>query len=104
MGWWNLTTRAARPNLQGTFNVSNVTLSQNFVHQSSEAEITDAPRYAVNNVSYFTVDTPLKLADHFLNGSGVYPLDQFPVRSVNANAAYGISVNANAAYGFTRAR
>ncbi|XP_035548513.1 monocopper oxidase-like protein SKU5 [Juglans regia] len=89
---WNLTTGAARPNPQGTFNVSNVTLSQNFVLQSSEAEISGAPRYVVNNVSYYTVETPLKLADHFLNGSNVYTLDQFPVRSVNANAAYGISV------------
>ncbi|KAG7998429.1 hypothetical protein I3843_01G258700 [Carya illinoinensis] len=89
---WNLTTGAARPNPQGTFNISNVTLSQNFVLQSSEAEISGAPRCVINNVSYYTVETPLKLADHFLNGSTVYRLDKFPVRSVNANAAYGISV------------
>lgn len=89
---WNMTTGAARPNPQGTFNVKNVTLSQNFILQSSEAEIMGVPRYVVNNVSCYTVDPPLKLADHFLNGSGVYQLDQFPVKSVNAEAAYGVSV------------
>ena len=49
-------------------------------------------RYVVNNVSYYTVNTPLKLADYFINGSNVYELDWFPVQSVNAEAAYGISV------------
>ncbi|PON98612.1 Copper-resistance protein [Trema orientale] len=89
---WNLTTGAARPNPQGTFNVSNITLSQTFILQGSKAAIAGLPRYAVNNVSYYTLNTPLKLADHFLNGSGVYQLDAFPIQSVNDNAAYGISV------------
>ncbi|PON35655.1 Copper-resistance protein [Parasponia andersonii] len=89
---WNLTTGAARPNPQGTFNVSNITLSQTFILQGLKAEIAGLPRYAVNNVSYYTLNTPLKLADHFLNGSGVYQLDAFPIQSVNDNAAYGISV------------
>lgn len=87
-----MTTGAARPNPQGTFNVTNVTLSQTFILGGSLAEIDGKPRYAVNNVSYSNPDTPLKLADHFLNGTGVYTLDSFPVQSVNADAAFGVSV------------
>lgn len=78
-----MTTGAARPNPQGTFNVTNVTLSQTFVLRASTAEIDGAPRYTVNNISYLTPDTPLKLADHFLNGSGVYVLDEFSTNSTN---------------------
>ncbi|KAL9365604.1 hypothetical protein Peur_043477 [Populus x canadensis] len=89
---WNLTAGAARPNRQGAFNVTNVTLSQTFILDGSTAEIEGAQRYAVNNVSYYTLNTPLKLADHFVNGSGVYQLDRFPVNFVNAKAAYGVSV------------
>ncbi|CAI0410874.1 unnamed protein product [Linum tenue] len=47
---------------------------------------------AINNVSYRVPDTPLKLADHFDNGSGVYQLDWFPTNSANDEAAYGVSV------------
>lgn len=90
---WNLTAGAARPNPQGTFNVTNVTLSQTFLLQGSKGEINSQPRYVVNNVSYLTVDTPLKLADQFVNGSGVYQLDWFPTNSVNTEAAYGVSVS-----------
>ncbi|KAJ0102170.1 hypothetical protein Patl1_06006 [Pistacia atlantica] len=90
---WNLTTGAARPNPQGTFNVTNVTLSQNFLLQGSKGEINGKRRYVVNNVSYLTVDTPLKLADQFVNGSGVYQLDWFPTNSVNTEAEYGVSVS-----------
>ncbi|KAJ8542280.1 hypothetical protein K7X08_017146 [Anisodus acutangulus] len=89
---WNLTTGAARPNPQGTFNVSNVTLAQTFILHGSQGEINGWPRYVVNNVSYLTPETPLKLADMFVNGSGVYQLDQFPTHSVNDAAAYGVSV------------
>ena len=87
-----MTAGAARPNPQGTFNVTNVTLSQTFILQNSVAEIQGLPRYVVNHVSYYTQDTPLKLADYKGNGSGVYDLDQFPVKSVNAEAAFGVSV------------
>ncbi|KAF5467024.1 hypothetical protein F2P56_016895, partial [Juglans regia] len=80
---WNMTAGAARPNPQGTFNVTNVTLSQTFVLRASTAVIDGAPRYTVNNISYLTPDTPLKLADHFLNGSGVYVLDEFSTNSTN---------------------
>ncbi|TQE00066.1 hypothetical protein C1H46_014319, partial [Malus baccata] len=89
---WNLTARAARPNPQGTFNVSNVTLSQTLILQGSVADINGEPRYVVNNVSYRTPETPLKLADYYVNGTGVYQLDAFPVHHVNDDAAYGVSV------------
>ncbi|KAL4621584.1 hypothetical protein ACB092_06G239500 [Castanea dentata] len=67
---WNMTAGAARPNPQGTFNVTNVTLSQTFILQNSVAEIQGHPRYVVNNVSYLTTNTPLKLADYLNNGLG----------------------------------
>ncbi|KAH6760423.1 hypothetical protein C2S51_017372 [Perilla frutescens var. frutescens] len=89
---WNLTAGAARPNPQGTFNVTNVTLSQTFILHGSRALINGVQSYAVNNVSYLTPTTPLKLADHFRNGSGVYRLDDFPTHSINAAASYGVSV------------
>ncbi|XP_022747542.1 monocopper oxidase-like protein SKU5 [Durio zibethinus] len=90
---WNLTTGAARPNPQGTFNVSNVTLSQAFIVQGSAAEINGTPHYTVNNVSYLTPDTPLKLADAFANGgSGVFELDKFPTNSSNLEAVGGVFV------------
>ncbi|KAK8552759.1 hypothetical protein V6N12_041335 [Hibiscus sabdariffa] len=90
---WNLTAGAARPNPQGTFNVSNVTLSQSFILRSSVAEINGKPRYTVNNVSYLTPETPLKLADAFANGgNGVYVLDKFPTNSSNVEAVDGVFV------------
>ncbi|KAF5182154.1 Monocopper oxidase-like protein sku5 [Thalictrum thalictroides] len=89
---WNMSTGAARPNPQGTFNVSNITLSQTFILHASTAEIDGILHYTVNNVSYLTPDTPLKLADHFVNGSGVYQLDSFPTNSINLVASYGTSV------------
>ncbi|TYI29541.1 hypothetical protein ES332_A05G323200v1 [Gossypium tomentosum] len=89
---WNLTTGAARPNPQGSFSVSNIALSQTFILQSSRAEVNGQPRLVVNNVSYFTPDTPLKLADHLTNGTGVYELEEFPVQSVNFDTLYGTSV------------
>lgn len=87
-----MTTGAARPNPQGTFNVTNVTLSQTFILQGSLAGIDGAPLYTVNNVSYLTPETPLKLADQFANGSGVYELDKFPVNASNVDAIRGVFV------------
>ncbi|XP_027155668.1 monocopper oxidase-like protein SKU5 [Coffea eugenioides] len=89
---WNLTTGAARPNPQGTFNITNITLSQTFILHGSITEIDGLPRFAVNNVSYLAPNTPLKLADEFVNGSGVYQLDAFPTQAINDAAAYGASV------------
>lgn len=87
-----MTTGAARPNPQGTFNVTKVAINQTFILHGSKAQIMNLARYAVNNVSYLTPETPLKLADYFLNGSGVYQLDAFHVNSINEEAANGTSV------------
>ncbi|KAK9064069.1 hypothetical protein SSX86_017941 [Deinandra increscens subsp. villosa] len=89
---WNMTAGAARPNRQGSFNVTNVTLSETIILHGSHANISGSFRYTVNNVSYFTPDTPLKLADYYVNGSGVYQLGEFPTQSVKEDADYGVSV------------
>ncbi|KAH0711515.1 hypothetical protein KY289_007474 [Solanum tuberosum] len=89
---WNLTTGAARPNPQGTFNVSNVTLSQTFVLQNSLNYKNGMINYAINNVSYATPKTPLKLADYYLNGAGVYELDKFPANVSLPEVVYGTFV------------
>ncbi|XP_020537752.1 monocopper oxidase-like protein SKU5 [Jatropha curcas] len=89
---WNLTAGAARPNPQGTFNVTNVTLSQTFILHGSEAKIADKPFYTVNDVSYTTPNTPLKLADQFGNSSDVYQLDQFSTNSSNGSPTHGVFV------------
>ncbi|XP_074356999.1 monocopper oxidase-like protein SKU5 [Apium graveolens] len=89
---WNLTTGASRPNPQGTFNVTNVTLSQTFIINANIAEINGDPRYTVNNVSYIIPSTPLKLADYVNNGTGVYELDKFPIYADNPSAVNGTFV------------
>ncbi|XP_042755707.1 L-ascorbate oxidase homolog [Lactuca sativa] len=89
---WNLTAGAARPNPQGTFNVSNVTLSQTFILQGSLDEINGSARYAVNNVSYRVPDTALKLADYYKNGTGTYKLDAYSANSSNPVAIDGTFV------------
>ncbi|KAL3581356.1 hypothetical protein D5086_015688 [Populus alba] len=53
---WNMTTGAARPNPQGTFNVTNVTLSQTFILTGSRARDTNGfPYYTVNDVWWTAV-------------------------------------------------
>ncbi|XP_028783336.1 monocopper oxidase-like protein SKU5 [Neltuma alba] len=89
---WNLTAGAARPNPQGTFNVTNVTISQTFILKASTSDINGSLHYTVNNVSYLTPDTPLKLADHFSNGTGVYDLDEYPTNSSNDKIVRGVFV------------
>ncbi|KAI8008016.1 Monocopper oxidase-like protein SKU5 [Camellia lanceoleosa] len=84
--------RCRRIGPQGTVNVSNVTLSHTFIPQGSTININGVPRYTLNNVSYTTPDTPLKLADNFINGSDVYNLDEFPVNSSNPVAVDGTFV------------
>lgn len=69
-----------------------MTLSQTFILEGSISQIGSDLRYVVNNVSYLTPETPLKLADYFVNGSGVYTLDEFSVNSVNAAAESGVFV------------
>ncbi|KAJ6690508.1 hypothetical protein OIU85_006738 [Salix viminalis] len=90
---WNLTTGAARPNPQGTFNVRNVTLSQTFILTGSRAQDANGvPCYTVNDVRYSNTDTPLKLADLMTNGSGFYELDKFSTNSSSGNPRNGVFV------------
>ncbi|KAG5544025.1 hypothetical protein RHGRI_016696 [Rhododendron griersonianum] len=58
----------------------------------STAQINGALHYTVNNVSYLTPATPLKLADYSLNGSGVYQIDEFPVNFSNPVGVNGTFV------------
>jgi hypothetical protein len=69
-----------------------VTISQTFILEASTATIDRLSRYTVNNVSYLTPDTPLKLADHFSNGSGVYQLDVYSKNTSNVNAVRDVFV------------
>ena len=69
-----------------------MTLSQTFILSASTAEINGVPKFTVNNVSYLTPDTPLKLADHLVNGSGVYELDEFSTNSTNVKPERGVFV------------
>lgn len=87
-----MTAGAARPNPQGTFNVTNVTLTETIILHGSQANIGGLYRHVVNNISYVTPDTPLKLADYYVNGSGVYRLGEFPIHSVKDEASIGVSV------------
>lgn len=87
-----MTAGASRPNPQGTFNVTNVTLSQTFIINANIAEINGDPRYTLNNVSYIIPSTPLKLADYVNNGTGVYELDKFPIYADNPTAVNGTFV------------
>uniref|UniRef100_UPI001CB9D5F2 monocopper oxidase-like protein SKS1 n=1 Tax=Erigeron canadensis TaxID=72917 RepID=UPI001CB9D5F2 len=89
---WNLTAGAARPNPQGTFNVSNVTLSQTFILRGSLSNINRSARYTINNVSYWVPNTALKLADYYNNGSGTYQLDAYSANSSNPTAIDGTFV------------
>ncbi|KAJ9540131.1 hypothetical protein OSB04_026637 [Centaurea solstitialis] len=97
---WNLTAGAARPNPQGTFNVSNVTLSQTFILQGSLSNISDHARYSVNNVSYRVPNTALKLADYYNNGTGTYQLDAYSANSSNVVAIDGTFVVSGAHNGW----
>ncbi|CAA2944553.1 Hypothetical predicted protein, partial [Olea europaea subsp. europaea] len=76
---WNLTIGAARLNPQGTFNVWNMTPSETSILRGSFAKIDGYSHFTINNVSYNTPTTPLKLADYY--GSNVYQLDIFPIYS-----------------------
>eukprot|EP01018_Ginkgo_biloba_P012418 Gb_27971 [translate_table: standard] len=89
---WNMTVGAARPNRQGAFNVTNVTIAQTFVFQNTVADINGTLRYTINNVSYLTPVTPLKLADYYNKGSGLYMLDNFPFNVTSQNAVMETSV------------
>ncbi|KAL3833377.1 hypothetical protein ACJIZ3_008113 [Penstemon smallii] len=74
IGWWNLTSNAARPNPQGSFHYGKITTTRTIVLANSAPIINGKQRYAVNGVSYINPDTPLKLADYF-NIPGVFSLN-----------------------------
>ncbi|KAG0449517.1 hypothetical protein HPP92_027276 [Vanilla planifolia] len=89
----NMTVGAARPNPQGSFNVTNATISQTFILHGSDKVLTSYRHlYAINNVSYLTPTTPLKLADYLADGAGVYRLDEFPVNSIKTELVQGTFV------------
>ncbi|GLJ55779.1 hypothetical protein SUGI_1197750 [Cryptomeria japonica] len=89
---WNMTTGAARPNPQGTFNVTNVTINETLILHHGVANIDGSRRYTVNNISYLTPAIPLKLADYSFNGTGVYVVDDFPLTTISPVAEMKTSV------------
>ncbi|XP_027347493.1 L-ascorbate oxidase homolog [Abrus precatorius] len=70
----NLTANAARPNPQGSFHYGTIPVVRTVKLENSEATTNGKLRYAVNGISYFNPNTPLKLADWF-NIPGVFNLD-----------------------------
>ncbi|KAK7359897.1 hypothetical protein VNO77_01864 [Canavalia gladiata] len=70
----NLTANAARPNPQGSFHYGTIPVVRELELANSEANINGKLRYAVNEISHFNPNTPLKLADWF-NISGVFDLN-----------------------------
>lgn len=89
---WNMTAGAARPNPQGTFNVTNVTLSQTFILTGKTESVLGENKYTVNGVSYLTPETPLKLADHFGEAFNVYELDRFSTNLTQEDPVFGTFV------------
>ncbi|XP_050209249.2 monocopper oxidase-like protein SKU5, partial [Mercurialis annua] len=89
---WNLTTGAARPNPQGTFNVTNVTISQTFMLQATQSDISGQQFHTINDVSYVTPETPLKLADYKSDSSDVFQLDEYSTNSSNGSPKLGVFV------------
>ncbi|KAK9153865.1 hypothetical protein Sjap_001345 [Stephania japonica] len=89
---WNLTAGAARPNPQGMFNVSNVTTSQTFLLHNTKTQLFRHTRYTINNVSYYTPHTPLKLSDYLNNGSGIFYPDLYPTNFTKRVAVSGTFV------------
>ncbi|KAG0629849.1 hypothetical protein M758_1G134500 [Ceratodon purpureus] len=62
---WNLTTNAARPNPQGSYHYGNITITNSVKFSNSAPTLSGKQRFAINNVSHFVPDTPLKLADYY---------------------------------------
>ncbi|XP_020677570.2 monocopper oxidase-like protein SKU5 [Dendrobium catenatum] len=77
---WNLSASAARPNPQGSFKIGSINISETYVlRNKAPISINGKLRATINDVSYISPDTPLRLADNFANITGVYKLD-FPVK------------------------
>ncbi|XP_028087438.1 L-ascorbate oxidase homolog [Camellia sinensis] len=74
---WNLTASGPRPNPQGSYHYGMIQTSRTIMLANSAPFINGKQRYAVNGVSFFRPDTPLKLADYF-NIGGVFNLGSIP--------------------------
>ncbi|GAB2231673.1 hypothetical protein Drorol1_Dr00010684 [Drosera rotundifolia] len=88
---WNLTANAARPNPQGSFHYGAIAANRTLILGNSATNINGKLRYAVNSVSYFNPDTPLKLADYF-NITGVFNLSTITDKPMPQPAILGTSV------------
>ncbi|KAJ6819580.1 L-ascorbate oxidase-like protein [Iris pallida] len=62
---WNLTASGPRPNPQGSYHYGMVKTTRTIRLANSAAWINGKQRYAVNGVSFYQPDTPLKLADYY---------------------------------------
>jgi len=60
-----LTANAARPNPQGSYHYGNITITNTFKFSNSAPILFGRKRFAVNNVSHWNPDTPLKVADYY---------------------------------------
>ncbi|KAG0480818.1 hypothetical protein HPP92_011676 [Vanilla planifolia] len=88
---WNLTASAARPNPQGSFKIGSVNVTDTYVLRNEAPMVIDGKlRAAINDVSYRSPDTPLRLAD-YANISGVYQLD-YPVKPLPGPPRIGASI------------
>lgn len=96
---WNLTAGAARPNPQGSFHYGQINITQTLLLRGSKPIIKGALRYALNDVTYSIPSTPLKLSDYY-NLTGVYKLDAFPAKPMNATPTYLTSVISGGYRGF----
>eukprot|EP00249_Psilotum_nudum_P010861 c22815_g1_i2 orf=846-2642(+) len=96
---WNLTAGAARPNPQGSFHYGQINVTQTLLLRGSSQVINGNVRYALNDVSYSTPSTPLKLADYY-NLSGVYTLDTFPPKPISKSPILQASVISGTYRGF----
>ncbi|ERN10137.1 L-ascorbate oxidase homolog isoform X1 [Amborella trichopoda] len=96
---WNLTTNAARPNPQGSFHYGLIKPMRRFVLANSAPLINGKLRYAVNEVSYISPETPLKLADWF-NIAGVFDFNTFPSVPSGGFARLGTSVVASSLHDY----
>jgi hypothetical protein len=83
---WNLSAGAARPNPQGSFRYSAISVTQAYLLRGAgPVWIGGRRRAALNGLSYAPPETPLRLADAY-GVEGVYTLD-FPERPPLRGAA-----------------
>ncbi|XP_019461477.1 PREDICTED: monocopper oxidase-like protein SKU5 [Lupinus angustifolius] len=79
---WNVSAGAARPNPQGSFRYSDITVTDVYVILNRPPELINGKwRTTLNGISYLPPSTPLKLAEQF-KILGVYKLD-FPNKLMN---------------------